>query len=176
MCPSVAIKIIFLSHPHGCVSWNLLCSHCRDKRFSHTLTGVWVEIAIVKCTCKEIRHTLTGVWVEIQQFYRRSCSKNVTPSRVCELKCQMRIPIIPAISHTLTGVWVEIGHFKDVYFNTASHPHGCVSWNKKWNDLGHTVYVTPSRVCELKSIKIKLSVLKFAVTPSRVCELKWYSS
>ena len=77
-----------------------------------------------------------------------------------------------------------------------SHPHGCVSWNselKNWGRVGH--FVTPSRVCELKSgyaewyiwfwcchtltgvwVEIKGQTFDFficIVTPSRVCELKF---
>ena len=119
--------------------------------------------------------------------------------------------------HTLTGVWVEITRKHDAYLHfLQSHPHGCVSWNDKVNAVciqwnGHTLTgvwveiscsqgcffgnnVTPSRVCELKSLRRSsvplvclvnphgcvswnLSIARFfhpsRITPSRVCELKF---
>ena len=103
----------FMSHPHGCVSWNInrkkssLCYSVTPSRvcelkfpchfiillvIRHTLTGVWVEIIadwriprIVFC------HTLTGVWVEIGLYVHRLYSISVTPSRVCELKSKISV-------------------------------------------------------------------------------------
>ena len=102
-------KLGKMSHPHGCVSWNVsirwkstskrvtpsrVCElKCRRRLMSwkprsHTLTGVWVEICgIYPCKSVYGRHTLTGVWVEIYS--------NV----ICSLM---------GLGHTLTGVWVEI--------------------------------------------------------------------
>ena len=152
---NVTIKLDFFnfpwSHPHGCVSWNFFISRQPKFRFSHTLTGVWVEMTIFTVTgLQNIRHTLTGVWVEIQRA--------TGPLQV--------------LGHTLTGVWVEICQVKHNYLQTQSHPHGCVSWNSDRSkqtlyDYGHTltgvwveipieankrctIMVTPSRVCELK--------------------------
>ena len=57
------------SHPHGCVSWNFDIIGYSKCRRCHTLTGVWVEIAVIHYT----------------PFLRQ-----VTPSRVCELKFRWR--------------------------------------------------------------------------------------
>ena len=79
-------------------------------------------------------------------------SRWVTPSRVCELKCD---------------------YSREQIYTTGSHPHGCVSWNIKENNLTVlTVAVTPSRVCELKSEWENTARSISQVTPSRVCELK----
>ena len=78
--------------------------------------------------------------------------QRVTPSRVCELKCD---------------------YSREQIYTTGSHPHGCVSWNIKENNLTVlTVAVTPSRVCELKSEWENTARSISQVTPSRVCELK----
>ena len=97
------------SHPHGCVSWNLLSRAQFPHLQRHTLTGVWVEIRTHQRRRTACRHTLTGVWVEISWI---SC-------------CISKI-----YSHTLTGVWVEIAfHHQVTWCDLESHPHGCVSWN-----------------------------------------------
>ena len=59
----------------------------------------------------------------------------------------------PGTCHTLTGVWVEITINKAMISNFyTSHPHGCVSWNAiTWFTQFTGSFVTPSRVCELKS-------------------------
>ena len=137
------------SHPHGCVSWNLLCGVIVIYRTGHTLTGVWVEMPRYGC-CME--------W------------SIVTPSRVCELKCSCKCGncardkshphgcvswnillfflLRLLLSHTLTGVWVEInegalfltkfpchtltGVWVEISFTDiinplpTSHPHGYV--------------------------------------------------
>ena len=109
-----------LSHPHGCVSWNLKVSSGSFKGMRHTLTGVWVEIF---CACSKslwtYSHTLTGVWVEIAPF---------------------TVNVAFFISHTLTGVWVEISWSVCGFFRNKSHPHGCVSWNTPTNIVKPNVY------------------------------------
>ena len=57
-------------------------------------------------------------------------------------------------------------------YNLGSHPHGCVSWNPFPWLLPPKHYVTPSRVCELKSSSESICTCLMYVTPSRVCELK----
>ena len=183
----------------------------------HTLTGVWVEIYDVKYRNQNrYRHTLTGVWVEIVliswylaclESHPHGCVSwnvydmtfeddlEVTPSRVCELKYRaLDIAMEDAESHPHGCVsW----NYKDgVHFIWCeSHPHGCVSWNAKKIESSNKSKVTPSRVCELKSVNHRLlknmkkshphgcvswnyNVLREmkgrgAVTPSRVCELKF---
>ena len=77
------------SHPHGCVSWN---SPIRKRERLKKVTPSRV------CELKyypdadgniNVSHTLTGVWVEIHNLLRGRpppTSGGVTPSRVCELK------------------------------------------------------------------------------------------
>ena len=76
----------------------------------------------------------------------------VTPSRVCELKCQ---------------------HFWTKSLKLESHPHGCVSWNFKQQKEEKDWKVTLSRVCELKYFLQGNRTWVRYVTPSRVCELKY---
>ena len=98
-------------------------------------------------------HTLTGVWVEIIMCGTDLQFKDVTPSRVCELKS-----LLHKLKITLS----------------ASHPHGCVSWNILATSNIHLCYVTPSRVCELKLFCLLMAYIRYFVTPSRVCELKFH--
>ena len=81
---------LFKSHPHGCVSWNWTRSIPQAFwSYRHTLTGVWVEIRCTRYGSDETHgHTLTGVWVEISITALLIVIWEVTPSRVCELKCQ----------------------------------------------------------------------------------------
>ena len=77
-----------MSHPHGCVSWN---NHwLAFKNMPEIVTPSRV------CELKSYfdgviagdnGHTLTGVWVEICILRHVSSGVQVTPSRVCELKC-----------------------------------------------------------------------------------------
>ena len=101
------------SHPHGCVSWN---------------------IADAVETVVDRSHTLTGVWVEIEEYFDSQIANTVTPSRVCELKCQ---------------------EYSCCFTPPSSHPHGCVSWNRIKDKALLFRHVTPSRVCELKSAAVK---------------------
>ena len=123
----------------------------------------------------DISHTLTGVWVEIL------CgSRGLWPS-----------------GHTLTGVWVEMLSHSWQNLFSASHPHGCVSWNFLKSLFFLWLWVTPSRVCELKYaegnipcavgchtltgvwveiVSVNVITALRIVTPSRVCELKWHFS
>ena len=103
-----------------------------------------------------LRHTLTGVWVEMT-------SDDI-------------IRHYDVTGHTLTGVWVEICRKASDCFNYyKSHPHGCVSWNPS-RAVTRSLYrhVTPSRVCELKLLRMKKFSQEAVVTPSRVCELKFH--
>ena len=75
-------------------------------------------------------HTLTGVWVEIAHVLIDSETGAVTPSRVCELKLVRNEHGYWDIRHTLTGVWVEIVRVNAPLSPRPSHPHGCVSWNR----------------------------------------------
>ena len=140
-----------LSHPHGCVSWNMSCgipaernsvtpSRVCELKFlttgisnffnlSHPHGCVSWNYAIIGNGGALGSHTLTGVWVEINYNFTIKMPLRVTPSRVCELKFQTTRNRKPPISHTLTGVWVEIP--------------GVFLWEI-------SVAVTPSRVCELK--------------------------
>ena len=122
----------FLSHPHGCVSWNMSEIKSVQVQLSHTLTGVWVEILSIKNPGLYLSHTLTGVWVEMKRLILWKMRKKVTPSRVCELTYQTLLRICDSQGHTLTGVWVEIAQFTFVNTGVSSHPHGCVSWNLKF--------------------------------------------
>ena len=105
------------SHPHGCVSWNLVegCMPILDG--GHTLTGVWVEmvcLVLKECTSG---HTLTGVWVEIWRrlpTLRRWYSHTLTGVWV-EIPVGYDIERLKK-GHTLTGVWVEIpDNFSNVW-------------------------------------------------------------
>ena len=114
---SVLSMMMELSHPHGCVSWNL-------PRWFYCWSVCWC-------------HTLTGVWVEICQLWYCCWQSKVTPSRVCELKWLVYKFKISCSCHTLTGVWVEICGVGFSSNAILSHPHGCVSWNVV---LLHTIY------------------------------------
>ena len=165
----------FWSHPHGCVSWNQEQGGTLKDIESHTLTGVWVEIRILKRYIHLVMSHPHGCvsWNAKTFIIRQRII--VTPSRVCELKYQ------PHYSASLYR-W--------------SHPHGCVSWNV-WEAIQNTSsVVTPSRVCELKfsasespstnytghtltgvwvEIAKYLGIINIdTVTPSRVCELKFH--
>ena len=118
------------SHPHGCVSWNLPCWHGWYKVLCHTLTGVWVEI------------------VQPPLFLMIS---SVTPSRVCELKyLQSKSGHRISESHPHGCVSWNFNGIIVVQIYLRSHPHGCVSWNLVFDVHASLVGVTPSRVCELK--------------------------
>ena len=100
-----------------------------------------------------ISHTLTGVWVEILIF----CF-NCSFSR----------------SHTLTGVWVEILMRLDSWKrNIASHPHGCVSWNKSLISAGRFSKSHPHGCVSWNILRRTDRKRLWVVTPSRVCELKF---
>ena len=128
-----AMQIIVLfskSHPHGCVSWNARRQHEINMGRSHTLTGVWVEICCYHSPPRYRRHTLTGVWVEIYPVKVLVEYINVTPSRVCELKC----------------VWRQTDDkMQEVTPSRVCELKYC---NTAWFRLMYCV--TPSRVCELK--------------------------
>ena len=123
-----------MSHPHGCVSWNPDGEFDRVADYSHTLTGVWVEMPITTTTVSPyflshphgcvswnllkqeenwlvpISHTLTGVWVEMRwyQSWKRLPCHTLTGVWVeIPLKSSTRTPLT---CHTLTGVWVEISY------------------------------------------------------------------
>ena len=101
------------------------------------------------------RHTLTGVWVEITMKFTYTTFPIVTPSRVCELKYCNRRGASSEVLVTPSRV-CELKfmvHGAKVTF-TASHPHGCVSWNIEFECKHRVVPVTPSRVCELKSYSV----------------------
>ena len=99
-------------------------------RYGHTLTGVWVEIGIILELTNLRGHTLTGVWVEILQGFQMMSRTQ---------------------GHTLTGVWVEIRRTADTDRRGNGHTLTGV-----WVEIsyapssGCTLFVTPSRVCELK--------------------------
>ena len=119
------------SHPHGCVSWNILIQSINLSAMSHP-------------------HGCVSWNKNVYNFFNNLSF--VTPSRVCELKLLFRYSNYITQCHTLTGVWVEILELiKELDF-LMSHPHGCVSWNdlNTWFEVGE-LRVTPSRVCELKS-------------------------
>ena len=162
-----------MSHPHGCVSWNNISGWDSANAISHTLTGVWVEIRhFVNIIFAFIGHTLTGVWVEI-----------TTVIVFC----------FAGTSHPHGCVSWNYDYCYIIWF-IASHPHGCVSWNFNWHNRISFSPVTPSRVCELKSLVLRNCIIntpshphgcvswnvfllnwvcEVKVTPSRVCELKF---
>ena len=96
------------SHPHGCVSWNSNVYWGHTRCNGHTLTGVWVEIAAVKCGEKVVESHPHGCVSWNLLFLSLRLLAQVTPSRVCELKCD---------------------YSREQIYTTGSHPHGCVSWN-----------------------------------------------
>ena len=107
---------------------------------------------------------------------RSRCTRyTVTPSRVCELKLNnMVFNIFSRRSHPHGCVSWNLVIFINASCFIMSHPHGCVSWNLNWLvDKLPTLNVTPSRVCELKSVDCLELIIAQEVTPSRVCELKW---
>ena len=164
---------------------------------SHTLTGVWVEIADDHCSLVIFGHTLTGVWVEILSDSKIYNCSWVTPSRVCELKFCSSYSYIQQDFVTPSRV--------------------CELKSRLLRARGKVHRVTPSRVCELKltvqghnhrtlghtltgvwveiavmaamrgmaeshphgcvswNISGQLFLAASSVTPSRVCELKFRS-
>ena len=161
------------SHPHGCVSWNIKKIISEGTIIIVTPSRV-CELKLKQGLKKQglEGHTLTGVWVEMLWgvlslvpilSHPHGCVSwndhgtavdhfnGVTPSRVCELKCKDIHNTTKFHRHTLTGVWVEIAGFGEhSYLTSASHPHGCVSWNLLQISWRSWAVVTPSRVCELK--------------------------
>ena len=78
----------------------------RQKKQSHTLTGVWIETHSISSPGTMARgHTLTGVWIETTMGTALSTARKVTPSRVCGLK------------HGNAGRMTR---------DAKSHPPGCV--------------------------------------------------
>ena len=75
-------------------------------------------------------HTLTGVWVEMTMCYLLYFRLLVTPSRVCELKYSKAVcyPIWKR-SHPHGCVSWNETVFQMNVDKLRSHPHGCVSWN-----------------------------------------------
>ena len=164
---------LFESHPHGCVSWNLQAMHiyyrsrvtpsrvCELKFFvkggvilfseSHPHGCVSWNFSNKEAIQNDIRHTLTGVWVEIFAADYHSQQNEVTPSRVCELK-------------SLFG--------KHNFPSRRSHPHGCVSWNTPYlrRAVGYIRHTLTGVWVEI--IKCAVGSSNYSVTPSRVCELK----
>ena len=145
------------SHPHGCVSWNL---QRRARRSPSPVTPSRV------CELKFIvGHDSSSFLI-------------VTPSRVCELKLLYHRKISRSDTrHTLTGVWVEI--HAHVWKQPATGRHTLTGvWVeiKRVHLRRYLIWVTPSRVCELKYQFWLCEICRLWVTPSRVCELKflWY--
>ena len=142
------------SHPHGCVSWN---HNALDKMHSGYVTPSRV------CELK------------FAAIYLNSSVSAVTPSRVCELKFLPKILSFRPVQVTPSRV-CELKSVNVYKLQQAepSHPHGCVSWNCHYrlslcntgshtltgvwveisglNSWGDVPKVTPSRVCELKSL------------------------
>ena len=77
----------------------------------------------------------------------------VTPSRVCELKflsfAGNRWLSVPSHPHGCVSWNIDESY---VPAPIESHPHGCVSWNPMELPWIFQQEVTPSRVCELKSL------------------------
>ena len=118
--------------------------------FSHTLTGVWVEIlemlyhndfktshphGCVSWNAYPVAQSVFQAshphgcvsWnLMLSEYFPKTA---VTPSRVCELKWKHFQDKDSRPGHTLTGVWVEIGRAGYGWIAEGSHPHGCVSWN-----------------------------------------------
>ena len=74
------------SHPHGCVSWNYKVG--RLWTLCHVTPSRVCELKCLSCRTVRIpgSHTLTGVWVEMAISVIFTRWPQVTPSRVCELK------------------------------------------------------------------------------------------
>ena len=161
-----------MSHPHGCVSWNIDFKVFFYFGMSHP------------------HGCVSWNWFTLDFIYFTFL---VTPSRVCELKFKMvdsGTRIVPC--HTLTGVWVEISIFVGVRSWSSSHPHGCVSWNLtkfslfsiilshphgcvSWNFIflkGGLLCVSHPHGCVSWNDRFVIIEFNYDVTPSRVCELK----
>ena len=140
-----------MSHPHGCVSWNVLG---RTIFIWKTVTPS--RVCELKCpchyyTCAWFRHTLTGVWVEIKAF----------AGLVKEYE-----------SHPHGCVSWNFWDFPKRLMQ-ESHPHGCVSWNWTKRTWGIWLWSHPHGCVSWNRDMID-GLLNRIVTPSRVCELKWY--
>ena len=120
------------SHPHGCVSWNLVPELHKDGKSWVTPSRV-CELKWKRISGSMVLFPVTPSRVcelKLKAIHGRVCNGYVTPSRVCELK----------FSVIFAQKVCEL-----------SHPHGCVSWNVQGgHKAGRKVVVTPSRVCELK--------------------------
>ncbi len=188
-----------LSHPHGCVSWNVYQLGKIGLNACHTLTGVWVEISDLTLTIDGTESHPHGCvsWncIGVPVTYENGVTSSrvcelkykhykiigylysVTPSRVCELKSflsdnPVNCPMVtPSRVCELKFIFIAYR-----FEQCSSHPHGCVSWNLSSSFPALRIpNVTPSRVCELKSW-IALMRDSLEVTPSRVCELKYLHS
>ena len=168
------IKKLFLSHPHGCVSWNISIKPSIANNIKSHPHGC-VSWNLIYCWiiqqfpmshphgCVSWNH---HVFINNKRFF-------VTPSRVCELKYVLEVWNNVEICHTLTGVWVEIQQQLFPFVWECRHTLTGV-WVEMICRHGWepTRMVTPSRVCELKYCMDYYCVACNSVTPSRVCELK----
>ena len=108
-------------------------------------------------------------------YFRIGSSAVVTPSRVCELKFQKRIIVRYAVeSHTLTGVWVEMP-----YPSTSLYGYFCHTLTGVWVEMGKFIYFEMCFTGHtLTGVWVEIFLLleysqRVFVTPSRVCELKF---
>ena len=68
------------------------------------------------------------------------------------------------MSRTLTGAWIETNNINFLNHRFLSHPHGCVNWNFKKEEITKSLAVAPSRVRELKLKFIRMITLPLSRT------------
>ena len=171
-----ALFLFTKSHPHGCVSWNWWSQSCYDRfRWSHPHGCVsWnrakIERANEKCvTPSRVCELKSGSFWDLSSDKRshpHGCvSWNCNYIRRVKLMikshphgCVSWNVIIPStwnmiFCHTLTGVWVEICVMLFSFLSLKSHTLTGV-WVEicAWWWIALLLWVTPSRVCELKFI------------------------
>ena len=138
-----------------------------DISYSHTLTGVWVEIVTrLSSALQPVSHPHGCVSWNIAAYIDKLFN-GVTPSRVCELKFSNPHTLDAEICVTPSRVcelkfrgldndgWdsvvtpsrvceLKLKIFGSISPLSMSHPHGCVSWNShmmlNWRkNAGHTL-------------------------------------
>ena len=98
-----------LSHPHGCVSWNLL--HDINYPLPYVTPSRVCELKLIMLDSPGNVLEVTPSRVcelKFDELFKKAIVCIVTPSRVCELKSIIFIVKYNVNGHTLTGVWVEI--------------------------------------------------------------------
>ena len=160
---SIKSLIAVSSHPHGCVSWNKPIYLIKSFCFSHTLTGVWVEIFVVPDSWQwNMSHPHGCVsWNSIAPGVLRD-SRIVTPSRVCELKLIYCWIIQQFPSHTLTGVWVEM-----TYSHWSKSNLFCHTLTGVWVEILYRKYKVWHHTCHtLTGVWVEIQVNFFVTEPN----------